>query len=211
MLPFPAWLHAIGMEANVTVLGAGPFFLALSLATGVAIGSAAIAGDVESGRAQLWYARPVPRHLILRGRLVFWLLAQVCVVVAGVAGGVLASALSDSLGIDGVWLAVRVGVQFLPLALFIGALAFAVSAFAATRARTLGGALGITFLAYLANFVSLSCGPRRSPCAGSRPSGTTDPLGVVQGIQGWDFITLSVGAVVLLAVAHLGLARRDLA
>ncbi len=37
-----------------------PFFLALSLAIGVAIGSAAIAGDVESGRAQSGTRVPFP-------------------------------------------------------------------------------------------------------------------------------------------------------
>jgi ABC-2 type transport system permease protein len=187
-----------------------PFFLALSLAIGVAIGSAAIAGDVESGRAQLWYTRPVPRHLILRGRLVFWLLAQVCVVAAGIAGGALASVMSDALGADGAWLAVRVGVQFLALALFIGALAFAVSAFATTRARTLGATLGITFVAYLANFVSLLWSTAE-PLRWITPFGYYDPLGVVQGIRWMDVTILTAGAIVLLAVAHVGLARRDLA
>ena len=112
-----------------------PFFLALSLAVGVGIGSAAIAGDVESGRAQLWYAQPIPRQRILRGRLLFWLGAQTLVVAAGVAGGVLASASSDSLGADGVAVAARAGVQFFPLALAVGATAFAVSAFARTLRR----------------------------------------------------------------------------
>ncbi|HEX6336147.1 MAG TPA: ABC transporter permease subunit [Jiangellaceae bacterium] len=187
-----------------------PFFLALSLAIGVAIGTAAIAGDVESGRAQLWYTRPVPRHLILRGRLVFWLLAQICVVAAGVAGGVLASLLSDSLGTDGAGVAIRAGVQFLPLALFIGALSFAVSAFAPTRARALGRTLGITFLAYLANFVSLLWSTAE-PLRWITPFGYYDPLGVVQGIRWWDAVALSTAAAALILIAHAGLARRDLA
>lgn len=187
-----------------------PFFLALSLAIGVAIGTGAIAGDVESGRAQLWYTRPVPRHLILRGRLVFWLLAQVAVIAAGVLGGVLASLLSDSLGTEGAAVAIRAGVQFLPLALFIGALAFAVSSFASTRARALGGTLGLAFLAYLANFVSLLWSTAE-PLRWITPFGYYDPLGVVNGIQWGDAMVLSAAAIVLLAVAHAGLARRDLA
>jgi ABC-2 type transport system permease protein len=186
-----------------------PFFLALSLAIGVAIGTAAIAGDVESGRAQLWYSRPVPRHLILRGRLVFWLLAQICVVAAGVAGGVLASLLSESLGTAGAEVAIRAGVQFLPLALFIGALSFAISAFAPTRGRALGRTLGITFLAYLANFVSLLWSAAE-PLRWITPFGYYDPLGVVQGIRWGDAIVLSAAAAVLVLIAHAGLARRDL-
>jgi ABC-2 type transport system permease protein len=187
-----------------------PFFLALSLAIGVAIGSAAIAGDVESGRAQLWYARPVPRHRILRGRILFWLLAQTIVVAAGVAGGVLASALSDTLGTEGAEVAFRAGVQFLPLAFAVGALAFAVSAFAPTRARALGWALGIVFLAYLANFLSLLWSAAE-PLRWITPFGYYDPLGVVAGIRWWDVVVLGAAAVTLLVVAHIGLARRDLA
>ena len=187
-----------------------PFFLALSLAIGVAIGSAAIAGDVESGRAQLWYVRPVPRHRILRGRMLFCLLAQILVVAAGVAGGVLASVVSDTLGADGVAVAARAGVQFLPLALVVAGTAFAVSAFAPTRARALGGVLGIVFLAYLTNFVSLlwsGAGLLRW----ITPFGYYDPLGVIEGIRWPDVAVLISVTVALLAVAHVGLARRDLA
>ena len=172
----------------------------------MAIGTAAIAGDVESGRAQLWYTRPVPRHLILRGRLVFWLFAQVCVVVAGVAGGVLASLLSDSLGREGAEVAIRAGVQFLPLALFVGALSFAVSAFAPTRARALGRTLGIAFLGYLANFVSLLWSAAE-PLRWITPFGYYDPLGVVQGIRWRDAVVLTVAASVLVVVAHAGVLR----
>jgi uncharacterized protein (TIGR02611 family) len=132
-----------------------PFFLAIGLTVGLSVGSAAVAGDVESGRALLWYTRPVPRSRLLRGRIAFWLLAQTVVVAFAVLGGVLASALSEDLGGDGMQVALRAGVQFLPLGLAVGAMAFAVSAFVSTRARALGGAVGIAFLAYLVNFTSL--------------------------------------------------------
>ena len=187
-----------------------PFYLVLSLSIGVALGSAAIAGDVESGRAQLWYTRPVPRHLILRGRIAFWLLAQTLVVLTGIGGGVLASLLTESLGVDGAGVAVRAGVQFFPLALFIGALAFAVSAFAMTRARALGGTLGIVFVGYLANFVSLLWSTAE-PLRWATPFGYYDPLGVLQGINWPDAFVLCAAALVLLVIAHIGLARRDLA
>jgi ABC-2 type transport system permease protein len=187
-----------------------PFFLALGLAAGIGIGSAAIAGDVDSGRAQLLYVRPIPRHRILNGRLLFWLLAQAAVVAAGVAGGTLASSLSDALGSEGVTVSVRAGFQFLPLALVVGAIAFAVSAFARTRARALGVTLGIVFLAYLANFVSLVWSAAE-PLRWITPFGYYDPLAVVDGIRWSDLALLSAATVVLLGLAHVGLARRDLA
>ncbi len=187
-----------------------PFFLALSLAIGVAAGSAAIAGDVESGRAQLWYTRPVPRHRILHGRVLFWLLAQALVIIAGVAGGVIASLTSDTLGRDGIRVALLAGVQFFPLALVVGAVAFAVSAFVATRARAIGGAVGVVFLAYLVNFLSLLWSPAET-LRWITPFGYYDPLGVVEGVRWLDVVVLAAAAMVLLVVAHLGLARRDLA
>ena len=186
-----------------------PFFLALSLSIGLAIGSAAIAGDVESGRAQLWYVRPVPRNRILRGRMLFYLFAQTLVVAAGVAGGVLTSALSDTLGADGVAVAARAGLQFLPLALVVGGTAFAVSAFAPTRARALGGALSILFLAYLINFVSLLWS-RAELLRWITPFGYYDPLGVIEGTNWPDIAVLITATVALLTVAHVGLKRRDL-
>ncbi|MFW6090687.1 MAG: ABC transporter permease subunit [Actinomycetota bacterium] len=187
-----------------------PFYLALTLAVGVAVGSAAIAGDVESGRAQLWYARPVPRHLILRGRIVFWLLAQILVIAGGTAGGVVASLASDDLGGSGAEVALRASVQFLPLALLIGAIAFAVSAFTATRARAAGGTLAVVFLGYLANFLSLLWSAAE-PLRWITPFGYYDPLAAVSGIQWADVAVLTAAAIALLAVAHAGLARRDLA
>lgn len=187
-----------------------PFFLALALAVGLAVGSAAVAGDVESGRAQLLYVRPVPRHRLLRGRILFWLVAQVIVVAAAMVGGVIGSAVSADLGTDGMGVAVRAGVQFLPLALSIGALAFATSAFAATRARAVGAAVGLTFLAYLVNFTSLLWTPAE-PLRWVTPFGYYDPLGAIDAIRWSDVIVLTAVTAVLLVVAHVGLARRDLA
>jgi hypothetical protein len=123
---------------------------------------------------------------------------------------VLASLLSESLGTEGAAVAIRAGVQFLPLALFIGALSFAVSAFSPTRARALGRTLGIAFLAYLANFVSLLWSTAE-PLRWITPFGYYDPLGVVQGIRWGDAIVLSIAAGALVLIAHAGLARRDLA
>jgi ABC-2 type transport system permease protein len=187
-----------------------PFFLAIGLTVGLSVGSAAVAGDVESGRAQLWYTRPVPRSRLLRGRIAFWLLAQTVVVAFAVFGGVLASALSEDLGGDGMQVALRAGVQFLPLGLAVGAMAFAVSAFVSTRARALGGAVGIAFLAYLVNFTSLLWSAAE-PLRWITPFGYYDPIATVAAVRWSDIAVLTGATVVLLVVAHVGLARRDLA
>ncbi len=142
--------------------------------------------------------------------MLFWLVAQALVIIVGVAGGVVASLTSETLGRDGIRVALLAGVQFLPLALVVGAIAFAVSAFVATRARAIGAAVGVVFLGYLVNFLSLLWSPAES-LRWITPFGYYDPLGVVEGVRWFDFAVLTAAAIVLLGVAHLGLARRDLA
>lgn len=187
-----------------------PFFLALGLAPGLALGSAAVAGDVESGRAQLWYVRPVSRHRVLAGRVAAWVAVQTLVVAAAVVGGVAGSALSEDLGGAGMAVAARAGAQFLALSLAVGALAFAVSAFTSTRGGAVGTAVGLTLFAYLVNFVSLLWGSA-APLRWATPFGFYDPLAAVSGFRLVDAAILTTVAAVLLGLAHVGLSRRDLA
>ena len=187
-----------------------PFFLTLAFAVGISIGTAAIAGDVESGRSSLLYARPLPRARVLWARVALWALAQACVVTAAVAGALLGVALSPDLAAADTARVAVVALQFLPLAATVAGLAFAASAWSSSRGRALGAAVGVTALAYLANFVSLLW----SPAAWLRwltPFGYYEPLAALEGFRWGDAAALGGLAVVLFAAAGARLQRRDLA
>ena len=93
-----------------------PLYLVLTLTVAISIGTAAVAGDIESGRVELLYtAGPVRRTTLLDARLGLWAVAQLAVVAAGVAGSWLGTRLTDDLqGVSSI-LYVRVAVQYLPL------------------------------------------------------------------------------------------------
>jgi ABC-type transport system involved in multi-copper enzyme maturation permease subunit len=186
-----------------------PLFLVLTFTTGVAMGSASIAADIESGRSELLYTHPRRRSAIIDARLVAWFVAQCFVLVAAFAGAITGSRLSDELR-DVSIVAIGRGVaQFAPLAMVVGALAFAASAVSQTRARALSASIGLIALAYLVNFVSLLW----HPVAFARrvtPFGYYSPTRALTSIDLSDVVVLSTLAVGLVVVARVVIERRDL-
>jgi ABC-type transport system involved in multi-copper enzyme maturation permease subunit len=196
--------------ANFLAFGfAHPLFLVLTISVAVSSGVAAIATDVETGRAEMLFTAPVSRSAILRARLAGWLLAQFAVVGCAVLAALVGSRLSGDLSAVSPLVPIRVGVQFLALVFFLGAVAFAVSARARTRGTALGLAAGIAAGSYVANLVALLW----SPLGFVRhvdPFGYYDATAAAARVN-WGDVSLLVSAgVLLLLLAARGLERRDL-
>ena len=132
-----------------------PLFLVLSLASIVSVGVGVVAGDVESGRAELLYVTPVRRSLIYDARAVACGVIELIVVAATVAGAEVGRLLSNDLSGVSAVVPLRVAAQLLPLLAFFGALAFAISAMSKSRAEAMGLTVAAAAGAYLVNLVSL--------------------------------------------------------
>lgn len=187
-----------------------PLFLVLALAGAVSVGVGAVAGDVESGRAELLYSLPVRRTLIFDARAIAGAIAVLVVVCAAVIGAEVGRLISHDLSDVSALVPVRVAVQLLPLLALFAAIAFTVSAMSRTRGEAMGLAIAAPAAAYLANVVSLLW---------SKASfiGRIDPFHYFQAtraataINGWDAVGLLVAAALVYVVGRAWLGRRDLA
>lgn len=186
-----------------------PMFLVLTLAVGISIGTASVAGDIETGRVELLYTRPLRRTTLLDARLGVWAVAQLAVVAAGVAGSWIGTRLSHDLRDVSLAVSLRIVAEYLPLAAVFGAVAFAASATARTRGHALAITVGVAAIAYLVNFVALLW----HPMAWSQrvtPFGYYSPLESTNRIDVGNVALLLGVAIVLLLVARWWLERRDL-
>jgi beta-exotoxin I transport system permease protein len=187
-----------------------PLFLVLALAGAVSVGVGAVAGDVESGRAELLYSLPVRRTLIFDARAVAGAIGVVAVVGAAVAGAEVGRLISGDLAGVSPLVPLRVALQLLPLLALFAAIAFAVSAVARTRGEALGLAVGAPAAAYLVNVVSLLW---------SKVSfvGRIDPFHYFQATRAatavsiWDALGLLTASVVVYLAGRSWLGHRDLA
>lgn len=187
-----------------------PLFLVLALSVAITSGVAAVATDVETGRAELLFTAPVRRRTILDTRIAAWVVAQVVVIAGGLAGALLGTRLSGDLSHVSVAVPLRVAVQFSSVAVFVAAVAFAASARSRTRAAAFGLTVGVTAGSYVANLVALLWHPmafmRRV-----NPFGYYSPTDASAHID-WANVGVLLGAAVLLmVVAHRWLEQRDLA
>ncbi len=188
---------------------AHPLFLVLTLTVGISIGTASVAGDIETGRVELLYTRPIRRTSLLDARLGVWVVAQLSVVAAGVAGSWLGTRLSHDLGDVGPGLYARVAAQYLPLAALLGAVAFVASSTSRTRGHALAVTVGVAALAYLVNFVALLWHPF-AWAQRVTPFGYYSPLEPIDAAQVAHIALLLGSAAVLVVVARWWLERRDL-
>jgi ABC-2 type transport system permease protein len=187
-----------------------PLFLVLSLASVVTVGVGAVAGDVESGRAELIYTTPVRRSLILDARAMACGLIEIAVVGAGAVGAELGRLISSDLSSVSPLVPLRVAAQLLPLLVFFGAIAFAVSAASRTRGEAMGLIVAATAGAYLVNLVSLLWSKAHFV-------GYVDPFHYFQSTQAAVSVDWAdaIGLLAIAAVIYLSgrwyLERRDLA
>lgn len=187
-----------------------PLFLVLALASAVSVGVGAVAGDVESGRAELLYSLPVRRTLIYDARAIAGTVAVSAVVCAAVVGAEVGRLVSHDLSGVSPLVPIRVAVQLLPLLALFAAIAFTASATSRTRGEAMGLAVAAPAAAYLANLVSLLW---------SKASfiGRVDPFHyflatrAATAISGWDAIGLLTASALVYLVGRTWLGRRDLA
>jgi ABC-type transport system involved in multi-copper enzyme maturation permease subunit len=188
---------------------AHPMFLVLAISVAVSSGVAAVAADVESGRAEMLYTAPVSRGAVLGVRLLAWLIAQTAVIACAVGGAVLGSRLSGDLSGVSPLVPLRVAVQFWSLVFFLGAAAFAVSARARTRGTALGIGVGIAAASYTANLLALLWNPVRF-LRHLNPFGYYNATAAADHVNWPDVgLLLSTGTLLLL-LAHRWLEIRDL-
>lgn len=188
-----------------------PLFLVLTLTVAISIGTALVAGEVESGRAELLFVRPRSRRQFLVAGVAVWVCAEFLVLIAALAGALIAGAFSAQMRAAGLAPLILAPLQFLPLAAFVAGLSFLASARARTRGQAMGLAVGVTVLAYLANFVSTLVGGL-GWLRWISPFGYYDPAGaIVHGFAFWHAAILLAGAGLLLAAAGASFDRRDLA
>lgn len=188
-----------------------PLFLVLTLTVAISIGSAAIAGEVDTGRAELLFSGAVPRTRFLAATIAIWLGAEVAVLLGGLAGGLLGGALSSDIRHAGLGALVWAPLQELPLTAFVAACSFLASAAASARGRAMGLAVGITVGAYLLNVISGLIGAL-DWVRWLTPFGYYDPGAAIAGGPSLrDAAVLLAGAAILLVAARALLVRRDLA
>jgi len=176
---------------------------------GIWLGGAAVAGDVESGRAGLLYVRPLDRCRVLDRRMLIWLLAETLVVAAAFAGAALGIALSPGLA-GSTAAAARMALSYLPLAWLLGAAAFTASAWTSRTAAAVGAASAVAVAAYVLNFASLAWKGLR-PWHWLTPFGYYDPVAAAGGVAWARWLGLATAAAVLWLAARRRLRVRDLA
>jgi len=188
-----------------------PMFLVVTLAVSISVGAGAVAGEVDSGRAELLFTAPIARTRFLTASLAVWLAAEVAVLAAGWAGAMIGALFSGDLRHAGVAALAWAPLQYLPLALFVAACAFAASAGARTHGRANGIALGVTVFAYLLNVVSGLIGSL-DWLRWLTPFGYYEPgRAIGDGLRIGPAALLTGVAVVLLVLARELAERRDLA
>ncbi|HVW18217.1 MAG TPA: ABC transporter permease subunit [Solirubrobacteraceae bacterium] len=188
-----------------------PMMLITSLTAAISIGAGVIAGEVDTGRAQMLFSRPVARTRFLLAGLAVWLAAELAVLAVALAGSFAGALLSADLRHASLGGMAWAPVQLLPLTLFVMSTACLASALSDTRTRALGIAIGVTVLAYLVNVVSglLDAVYWLRWCT---PFGYYDPTAAIEhGPRPWPLVALAGASALLLLAARTALERRDLA
>ncbi|UTI66316.1 ABC transporter permease subunit [Paraconexibacter antarcticus] len=188
-----------------------PMLMITSLTAALAIGTGSVAGEVDSGRAQLLFTAPIARARFLGAALVVWAVAEVVILLAALGGAVFGGVLSPDLRHAGLASLAWAPLQLLPLTAFVAAVGVVASAYADTRGRALGLAVTLVVAAYLVSVVA-GLSSALDPLRWATPFGYYDPgAAITRGLRPWPFLALTGAAVVLLLVARRRLARRDLA
>lgn len=188
-----------------------PMLMITALTAAIAIGAGAIAGEIETGRAQLLFSAPVARSRFLAAGVCVWLIAETLVVGAALSGAVLGALLSGDLRHAGVAALAWAPVQFFPLTLFVASVAFAASAASETRSRALGIAISVSVFGYLVNVIS-GLFDSLSWLRWTTPFGYYDPGAAIEhGPRIGPIGVLLACSVLLLAFARRAFLRRDVA
>ena len=187
-----------------------PLFLVLILVAVVGPGIAAVAGDVESRRAEMVYAAPVRRSAVYDARLLAACVAGVVVTAAGVVGAELGRSLSPDLRQVPVSVPFLVAIQLLALIVCFIGLSFAVSAGARSRAEATGITVAIVAGSYLLNIVALLWWPLRW-LTNLDAYHYFQPTEAASHLQPMHLMILVLAGVAFAIIGRVLLNRRDLA
>jgi ABC-2 type transport system permease protein len=188
-----------------------PLFLVLMLTAAISVGSAAIAGEVDSGRAELLFTSAVPRTSFLGWTVLVWLAVQLAVLAGAIAGALLGGALSDDIRAAGLAEVLYAPLQFLPVAAFVAACSFLGSAIADTRGAAMGIGVGVAVLGYLLNVIS-GLISQLDWLRWITPFGYYDPgTAITEGVDVGHAAVLLGASALLMVAARAQLLRRDLA
>jgi ABC-2 type transport system permease protein len=188
-----------------------PMFLVLTLTVAIAVGAGAIAGEVDTGRAELLFVAPVARSRFVVSALVVLLAAELAVLAAALGGATVGGAFSSQLRAAGLGHFVLAPLQYLPLALAVATGALWAGATSPTRGRALGLAVGATVTAYLLNVVA-GLVAALDWLRWVTPFGYYEPgSALAHGFDVPRALALLALSAVFLALALRGAERRDLA
>lgn len=197
--------------AHFLAFGFGhPLFLVLALSVAITSGVAAIATEVETGRAELIFTAPVRATAVLGARVAEWAIAEVAVVGGALVGALIGTQLSGDLSRVSLAVPLRASLQFASLAFCVAGIAFAASAHARTRGAAFAATVGVTAGSYVINLVGLLWSPL-SFVRWVNPFGYYAPTDAGEHFQWGDAGVLVAAGLVLFAVARQVLSRRDLA
>lgn len=188
-----------------------PMLMITTLTAALAIGTGCVAGEVDSGRAQLLFTAPVARARFLGAAVVVWAVSEGVILLAALAGALAGAGASADLRAAGLAGLAWAPLQLLPLTAFVAAIGVLASTYADTRGRALGVAVSLVVAAYLLDVVA-GLSASLDALRWVTPFGYYDPgAAITRGLRPWPFIGLLAGAGVLLALARRRLERRDLA
>ena len=194
--------HYVGFGFN------HPLFLVLTLAVVISIAAGGIAGDVESGRAQLFYSRPIRRSRLVLVRVATMALAELAALVASLVAVAIGTQLAPDLG-GTLPAAAAVLAQYAGLAAVVGGAAFLASSMTRTRSAATGTAVAFTAGMYLLDFVSLLVDRARA-LRWLTPFGYYDPLtAAARGVNAARLAVLFVAAALLVGAACVVTEHRD--
>jgi len=212
----PELLDALGftdITSPAGYLGATTYGLLgpiLVLIFAAMLGTRAVAGDEESGRLDVLLAHPVERWQVVLQRAGAMVVAIVLPIVVLFLALLVAAGPADFTAIGANNLAAA-SVQLGLLGLFFGTLGLAVGAVTGSRGLAFGAVALVGVLGYIAN----TLGPSIDAISWSR---SFSPFFYYSGgrplANGWqpdDALVLLACSIVLVAVAVIGLRRRDIA
>lgn len=186
-----------------------PILLLLVISVAVSSGAAAVAGDVESGRAEMLFSAPLSRTAVQGARVLAWGIAQGVVLGCAVLGALSGIAVSADLSSVSAVVPVRLAIQLGALVFFLGAAAFAASSCTRSRGTALGLAVGVAAASYTANLVALLWHPARF-LRHLTPFGYYNPTAAAIGVHWLDAAVLVDAGVLLLLLSRWWLEARDL-
>jgi len=187
-----------------------PLFLVLTLSVAVGVASASVAGDVETGRAELLYARPIARHRLVLGRVGVWFVLQVVELALALAGSMAGTRLSHDLRAAGVGHVFLVPVQTLSLTAFVVGAGFLASSCTRTRSAASSLTIAIVATAFLVNFIALVWQPA-SALRWATPFGYYEPLRTMDSGVNWvNWSVLTGTGAALFGASLIRLRQRDL-